>query len=500
MRGRGRSKAGVEQVETVRGYRDMEPIGRGGFSIVYRAHLDRLARTVAVKVLTNESVDAAALRRQSRELRGASQLSGHPHVVSVLDSGRTDWGRPYLAMDYYERGSLADQLAASGPLSVAEVLRVGVKIAGALDAAHQAGILHRDVKPQNILVNQYGEPALADFGTARQTAEEISVRSEALTPFHAAPELLQGGPATAACDIYSLGSTLYQLLAGAPAYRTDGNGIAGLLLAALTGDPPPIARADAPAPLIVAIQTAMAREPAQRFVSVRALAESLQAVQATLGLPVTELPSMTGTGLDAPAARRRLDALAARPGPTVHSADAETVPLIRNRQGRRRSWWVWAAGGVALLALTLAPLALISASARDRSTSDTSPTLAATSPTRATTASAPPTVAAPPPDVTPPRFVSVVADSGAEVSLRWDLAPGTGVYPVLVQATGAGLAPLLMPPLPAGTTSYTVTGLNPQLGYCFQAGLLVAIGYGSTPSSVVWSPATCIRGAVVGRT
>jgi len=276
--------------EQIAGYRDLHRIGHGGFSVVYRAYQEGLDRVVALKVLQVEFVDAQSKRRFLREVQLTGRLSAHPNVVTVLDSGLTSVGRPYIAMELYERGSLRDRLLASGRLPLADVLRVGVKIAGALDAAHREGIVHRDVKPQNILVSRYDEPALADFGTARLVAEmDVSARTEALTPFHAAPEVLEGQAPTAASDVYSLGSTLYQLLAGRAAFQRDGDfGIAPLLLRILSEEPPPLR--DVPEAVEAVVRRAMDRGPEGRYGTAAELLAALQGLQRGLGLPVTEVP------------------------------------------------------------------------------------------------------------------------------------------------------------------------------------------------------------------
>ncbi|MFV2173681.1 serine/threonine-protein kinase [Actinomadura sp. LOL_016] len=197
--------------EDVPGYRVLEQVGEGGFSVVYRAHQERLDRMVALKVLSVSAVDDATMRRFQRECKITGRLSGHPNIVTVLDTGTTRSGRPYIAMEYFEHGALSDRLAREGPLGVAEVLRVGVKMAGALAATHETDVLHRDVKPQNVLLSRYGEPALADFGIARLVDSFDATHTQAFTPHHAAPEILQGAQPGVGADIYSLGSTLYQL-------------------------------------------------------------------------------------------------------------------------------------------------------------------------------------------------------------------------------------------------------------------------------------------------
>lgn len=576
-------------VETVAGYRDLQRVGRGGFSVVYRARQDRFDRVVALKILSVDLTDSQVRRRFLREVTLTSRLTGHPHVVTVLDSGVTAAGRPYLAMEYFDRGSLADRLAAEGPLPLADVLRVGVKLAGALGAAHREGILHRDVKPQNILVSRYGEPALTDFGTARPfDALDVTSRTEALTPYHAAPEVLRGEPPTVACDVYSLGSTLYQLLAGRPAYRGDG-GIAALLLRILREDLPPIARAEVPAPVTAVLATAMAKEAGHRYPDTWALAGALQRVQVELGLPVTDLadaPSLPADQLPGvppvpvPAAAVSVEVAPPRPEPprpipievpaggfgwdsagpdhalvtTVDSAggsrqtgarpdDASVTTVdfgggsgveagtgadgsrrtgggnagrvgaardqvgatrdqvgatqdrvgatrdrVRNvrAEGSRRPAIVVA---VVALALSAALVPLLFLQGRK---APAPPLTGPSSPAAST-----PAVSRSPVDVAAARPTALVAklDAGTSVTLHWKLAPGTAtdnLY-LVVAPRDPGTAPLILNP---GLTSYTVAGLNPTTGYCFQVGPILLLGTDGQTGTAALSAPTCIRGAV----
>ncbi|WP_433472922.1 protein kinase domain-containing protein [Spirillospora sp. CA-142024] len=287
--------------EDVPGYRVLEQVGEGGFSVVYRAHQERLDRMVALKVLSISAVDDAAMRRFQRECKITGRLSGHPNIVTVLDTGTTRSGRPYIAMEYFEHGALTDRLAREGPLPVAEVLRIGVKMAGALAATHETDVLHRDVKPQNVLLSRYGEPALADFGIARLVDSFDATHTQAFTPHHAAPEVLEGRPPGVGSDLYSLGSTLYQLLAGKPAFKGPrGEGIALLMLRILNDPPPPIPRPDVPAQVADVIGRAMAKSADQRFATAVEFAQALQRVQAELGLPVTDVAHSGGAVLPAP--------------------------------------------------------------------------------------------------------------------------------------------------------------------------------------------------------
>ena len=283
-------------IDEVPGYRILERAGEGGFSVVYRAHQQRLDRIVALKVLSVDAVDGDTMRRFERECQITGRLTGHPNVVTVLDTGITRSGRPYISMDYFERGSLRDRLSREGPLPVPDVLRIGVKIAGALAATHEAEVLHRDVKPQNILVSRYGEPALADFGVARLVDSSEATHTNAFTPHHAAPEVVNGLPPGVTSDIYALASSMYQLLAGGPAFRSSsgsgsGSGIGPLMMRILNEPPPPIQRSDLPPQVFEVISKAMAKAPGDRFPSAVAFAGRLQQLQVELRLPVTELAS-----------------------------------------------------------------------------------------------------------------------------------------------------------------------------------------------------------------
>ncbi|MGZ6979453.1 MAG: serine/threonine-protein kinase, partial [Acidimicrobiia bacterium] len=148
---------------SVPGYGNLVEIGRGGFGVVYRAEQADVHRVVAIKILSGYDEDAR--RRFDREREAMGILSSHPNIVTVYASGFAG-DYPYLVMEYLDRGSVADELA-HGPMSWREAIDIGVKLSGALQAAHSAGILHRDVKPENVLVSAYGEPKLADFGIAR---------------------------------------------------------------------------------------------------------------------------------------------------------------------------------------------------------------------------------------------------------------------------------------------------------------------------------------------
>lgn len=201
-------------VTEVPGYEIIDVLGRGGFGVVYRARQLSVDREVAVKIDTRVILDERDQRRFLREVQAAGRLSGHPHVVEIHDAGVLADSRPYLVMELCPGGSLAGR----APMSPREVAEIGQKIADALAAAHDLGVLHRDIKPGNILMKRYGTVGLADFGLAAlvEAGRDTSVTLAALTPAYAAPEAFHLRPPTPQSDVYALAATLYTLLAGFP--------------------------------------------------------------------------------------------------------------------------------------------------------------------------------------------------------------------------------------------------------------------------------------------
>ncbi len=274
------------------GYQELSPVAQGGFASVFRARQVAFDREVAVKVLTVELGDGRDRRRFERECVLTGRLTGHPAIVTILDSGFTDHGQPYLTTPFYHAGSLAERLRVAGPSSPAEVLRIGVAVAGALEMAHRNGILHRDVKPGNVLLSAYGEPALTDFGIAalvQANGATATQLTQAFTIDHAPPEVLEGGRATVCADVYSLGSTLWTLLTGHAPFAGGDPGLIPRALKVRNDPVPPIGRADVPPSLEAALVKAMAKRPEDRFDTAAAFGEALQQIQRELGEPETPL-------------------------------------------------------------------------------------------------------------------------------------------------------------------------------------------------------------------
>ncbi|MGI5146159.1 serine/threonine-protein kinase [Plantactinospora sp. CA-294935] len=253
---------GALPLPVVPGLTDLQVFARGGYATVYRATQQSVGREVAVKV-ENRTLDSERdQRRFLREARAAGRMSSHPHVVDLFDAGVTEDQHPYLIMELCD-GSYAERMRTS-PLSPVEARDVGVKIADALADAHQLGVLHRDVKPANILYSRFNEPALADFGLAvLAEARDTAITLEVLTPAYAPPEMFRHSPPSPAVDVYALCATLYAVMHGKPPrWQADRN--PGLLtLLELFAEPIP-ELPGVPAPLLDLLRYGMANDPADR--------------------------------------------------------------------------------------------------------------------------------------------------------------------------------------------------------------------------------------------
>ncbi|MFD8483342.1 serine/threonine-protein kinase [Kitasatospora sp. NPDC059673] len=254
-------------------YRLVRALGAGGFGSVWLAHDETLGVDVALKEVRLPPSGTAAehaelLARAQREARHAARLRDHPHVVGVHDVV-LDGGAPWTVMQLILGRSLHERIAEGGPLPVPEAARVASAVLAALDAAHRAGIVHRDVKPANILLADDGRVLLADFGIAVQQHQTALTASGMFVGSvdYIAPERAQGGPADPAGDLFSLGATLYQAVEGRLPFRRDTP--VGTLTAVLFEPPAPCVLAGPLTPLIDGL---LAKDPAARLDGARAAA------------------------------------------------------------------------------------------------------------------------------------------------------------------------------------------------------------------------------------
>ena len=331
-------------------------LGRGGMGAVYLGRDPRFQRDVAIKVLDSQlSENPHFHERFDREARAIALLE-HSAIVPVYDYGDQE-GEPYLVFRLMEGGSLAQRIA-RGPVPVDEVARIIARIAGAMDYAHARGVIHRDIKPGNILFDNLGEAWLTDFGIARMTGEASQLTGTSLvgSPDYMAPEQGEGKPATTASDIYGLACTAYEALSGHPPF--SGETAVLTLLKHIKEDAPPLENEAGPLPANVdaAVRRGMAKDPSNR--PAQALAFATELAEAA-GVPLAP-PAGTGpVGAISPAAStgERTEvfgstiAVPATPAPASHDATRVTDSLS-GVSGRRR--WPLLAGGVVLVAIVAA--------------------------------------------------------------------------------------------------------------------------------------------------
>ena len=292
-------------------YRLVRRIAAGGMGEVWEADDTVLGRRVALKVLVAElAADDRATRRFVREARATARLA-HPNVARVYDFGR-DGGAPFLVMELLEGETLARRLA-EGPLPPAGAARVAAAVADALDAAHQRGIVHRDVKPANVMLTPGGDVKVMDFGIAAAADETHSTTGSGMyaTVAYVSPERVAGEPATPASDLYSLGAVLYELLCGRPPFSARTPAL--VARAHLHDQPAPVRQLApwVPRPLAEAAEAALAKDPARRPSSAAAFAARIRAA--------ARLPAQ-------PPAPGPEPVLAPEPEPTRALPAAETAP------------------------------------------------------------------------------------------------------------------------------------------------------------------------------
>ncbi len=261
-------------------YRLIAPLGEGGMATIWRAVDEQLDREVAVKILRPQfSSDPGFAARFKQEARSAGGLS-HPNIVSVYDYG-TDGadGEQYIVMELVDGRDLSTILRDRGSLSVDDSVRIAIGVASALEVAHRKGIVHRDVKPGNILITDGGDVKVTDFGIARAVAEaSMTVTGTTLGSVHYfSPEQARGDEVTGASDVYSLGIVLFEMLTGRRPFEADT--AAAVALKRLNEDAPTPTAIGKPQPagLEAIVMRALAREPADRFPDAGAMAEALRA-------------------------------------------------------------------------------------------------------------------------------------------------------------------------------------------------------------------------------
>jgi len=314
-------------------YRLEERVGHGGMAEVYRATDLLLERAVAVKILHPQfASDEEFVQRFRREAQAAASLS-HPNVVNIFDVGE-DAGTYYIVMEYVRGRTLRALLQERGPLPVHEALDVAAQVAGALAAAHSQGLVHRDVKPANILISTSGQVKVTDFGIARAASESSLTQTGTVlgSVGYVSPEQARGEEVTGLSDLYSLGATLYEMLTGQAPFR--GESTAAVILKHLQSEPtrPRRLRAEVPEDVEALVLRLLSKEARRRARSTLALKEELEEL---------------ARRYDHEEATRRFQ----RVSDPVGEAGEEAGEDVAARRRRRVPTWMWVAGVVLAVAL-----------------------------------------------------------------------------------------------------------------------------------------------------
>jgi eukaryotic-like serine/threonine-protein kinase len=339
-------------------YQRRRLLGSGGMANVYLARDRVLDRDVAIKVLRHEyASNAQFVERFKREARSAASLS-NPNIVGIYDRGETEDGTYYIVMEYVAGTTLEDRIRDQGPLSSAASATVALRVAQALQVAHRRGIIHRDVKPQNILLGESGEVKVTDFGIAQAaTLATLTLEGSVMgTPHYISPEQAQGEEARSQSDLYSLGVVLYEMLTGELPFKVDTP--VGVVMQHIHGQahPPRELNPEIPELLNDITMRLLAKDPATRYPDAAELIEDLRRMKRR-DLPTVAVGEQTGPGgSDSRGSRitRHEGGIVPPPPPGEYTGDGE------DNGGRRKSlpWALAVAGLVAVAMLIIVPYIL----------------------------------------------------------------------------------------------------------------------------------------------
>jgi serine/threonine-protein kinase len=328
-------------------------LGGGGMGKVFLARDEVLDRDVALKVLREQyAEDEGFVERFGREAKAAASLN-YPHIVSVYDRGRTEEGTYYIAMEHVPGGTLKDRILNEGPVEAAEAVRLATQVADALGVAHASGIVHRDVKPQNVLLTADGEAKVADFGIARATSDASLSNSGLIlgTAKYMSPEQVTGDPLGPESDLYSLGVVLYEMLTGEVPFEADS--AVGVAMKHVTEPPraPREKNPGVPEALDAVVLKLLRKKPEDRYPGAAELVADLSRVKGGLA-PVFAAPAALRSASEAETTRALAQTLAPAPVPGSPVGGIGGAPRGFGRSPRRRRRVrLLAAALVALLAV-----------------------------------------------------------------------------------------------------------------------------------------------------
>ncbi len=481
-------------------YEIQAEIGRGGMGAVYRGYDPALDRYVAVKVLAPHLVwEKEFVERFLREARAAARLK-HAGIVTIHDVGQEgDWY--YFIMEYLEGQTLTEVIRQRGPLSSDEALSILRPLAAALNYAHHRGLVHRDIKPGNVIVDPAGQVTLTDFGIARAAQETRLTATGALvgTPEYMSPEQAKGLTVDARSDQYSLAVVAYEMLSGRAPFQAEST--LALMYKVVHEPPPPIrqARLDLPVGVEAVLAKVLAKEPGDRYATVSAFVEALGQVLAGEEVEgVVTQPEVVAPLVEPPTVVREPE-VAAVPAPAValppvRPAASAAVPAAKPVPASKRvSVWVWALGGVAVLALVMGIVMAVGGG--ERPVAGTTPMAVvaaaeATSTSRLTAIS----VATSPTGSSLESYLAFVSDRDGKREVYRLTGAGEAVRVINTPGNGESWSPALVPD---GTVLFTSDRDGKREVYRLtEAGEVVRVT--NTPGNGgSWSPAVVPDGTVL---
>jgi eukaryotic-like serine/threonine-protein kinase len=318
-------------------YRIVRKLGTGGMANVYLAEDEVLGRRVAIKILDDRHAgDDQFVERFRREAKNAASLS-HPNIVSIYDRGEAE-GTYYIAMEYLDGRSLKELIVARGPAPIHIAIDYARQILAAIRFAHRHGIVHRDIKPHNVLVDGEGRLKVTDFGIARAGASQMTEAGSIIgTAQYLSPEQAKGAPVDQSSDLYSVGVVLYELLTGVVPFSGETPVEIAMKHLSRIPDPPSAKRAEVPRDLDLVVMRALAKDPSERYQSADEMDADLRRISRGMAI--------------SPATEEAATAIIARPPPTavteVPSSAREPVPYAPPAayydydEPRRRAFWPW---------------------------------------------------------------------------------------------------------------------------------------------------------------
>ena len=326
-------------------YKVIKKLGSGGMATVYLAEDQELGRRVAIKILDSKHAsDAQFVERFRREASSAAGLS-HPNIVQIYDRGKAE-GTYYIAMEVCEGRTLKELIVDRGPSPIPVAVNYGRQILAALRFAHRNGVVHRDIKPHNVLVDEEGRVKVTDFWIARAGASEMTEAGSIIgTAQYLSPEQARGAPVDARSDLYSVGVVLYELLTGEAPFNGDTPVEIAMKHLSAVPEPPSVKRPDVPPELDAVVLRALAKNPGDRFQSVEEMDADLNAISKGMEISGTTTDAATtvlaGAGLSAPTMISRAPTRVVPPARAGAPIPPVTPPGYYDRAPSRRPVWPW---------------------------------------------------------------------------------------------------------------------------------------------------------------